>query len=138
MRLSMTPFEWERRFMASLNMGLIQKALWPLLAAFVLLSFSDTMTTFLAARLGSGFVELNPLGAELFKRGFAGFMLAYLFKFVPIVPLVYMVGLRWEDQRYDFQVRLLKYAAFVVLIGADIYLGAIVLGNNLPLLLKQA
>lgn len=37
----------------------------------------------------------------------------------------------------DFQVRLVKFAAFVVLIGADIYLGAIVLGNNLPLLFRS-
>ena len=131
------PFERERRFMESLNLGLIQKALWPLLAVFILLGFSDILTTLLAAAFGAGFVEFNPIGSRLFQLGFTGFMLAYLLKFVPVVPLAYMVGLKRNDPRYDFQVRLLKFTAFVVLVAADIGLGAIVLGNNLPLLLGR-
>ena len=129
------PFEGERRFMESLNLRMIQRALWPLLALFVLLGFSDTLTTLLAAAFGPGFVEFNPIASRFFQLGFAGFMLAYLLKFVPVVPLAYMAGVRRRDPRYDFQVRLLKFAAFVVLVAADIGLGAIVLGNNLPLLL---
>ncbi len=132
------PFERERRFMESLNLRMIQRALWPLLALFVLLGFSDTLTTLLAAAFGPGFVEFNPFASRFFQLGFAGFMLAYLLKFVPVVPLAYMVGLKRRDPRYDFQVRLLKFAAFVVLVAADIGLGAIVLGNNLPLLLRSA
>lgn len=129
------PFERERRFMESLNLRIIQRALWPLLALFVLLGFSDTLTTLLAAAFGPGFVEFNPIASRFFQLGFAGFMLAYLLKFVPVVPLAYMAGVRRRDPRYDFQVRLLKFTAFVVLVAADIGLGAIVLGNNLPLLL---
>ena len=132
------PFERERRFMESLNLGLIQKALWPLLAVFILLGFYDTLTTLLAAAVGTGFVEFNPIGSRLFQLGFAGFMLAYLLKFVPVVPLSYMVGFKGKDPKDDFQVRLLKFTAFVVLVAADIGLGAIVIGNNLPLLLRAA
>ena len=135
MRARFEPLERERRFMSSLNLGLIQKALWPLLVVFILLNFSDALTTMVAAASASGFVELNPLGARLFRLGLSGFMLAYLLKFVVVVPLFYMVAFRRSEPRYDFQVRLLKFTAFVVLVAADIGLGAIVIGNNLPLLL---
>lgn len=134
--MNLTPLERERKFMAKLNIGLIQRALWPLLVAFILLNFSDVMTTLFAAESFPGFVEFNSLGADLFKLGFTGFMLAYLLKFVPAVPLIYMVGLHREDPEDDFQVRLLKFAALIVLVSTDIYLGAIVFGNNLPLLIK--
>ena len=132
------PLEREQRYISSLNLGLVQRALWPLLVAFILLNFSDVLTTLVASVLAKGFVELNPLGADLFRLGFVGFMLAYLLKFVVIVPLFYMVALGGSEPRYDFQVRLLKFTAFVVLVAADIGLGAIVIGNNLPLLLGHA
>ena len=128
------PREGERRFMSRLDLGLIQRALWPLLVAFILLNFSDTLTTLVAAGL-NGFVEFNPLGTRLFRLGFDGFMLAYALKFVPVVPLFYMVAFKRDGTKDDFEVRLLKFTAFVVLVAADIGLGAIVIGNNLPLLL---
>ena len=136
MRFSTAPFEREKRFLDSLNIGLIQKALWPLLALFILLNFSDVLTTTFAARLSQGFVEFSPVGSQLFRLGPGGYMLAYLLKFVTVIPLLYMVGFKRSDPRYDFQVRLLKFAAFVLLVALDIGLGAIVLGNNVPLLLK--
>jgi hypothetical protein len=132
-----SPFERERRFVSSLDMEFIQRALWPLLAAFILLNFWDVMTTLFAAVMSAGFVELNPLGAALFRRGFEGFMAAYLLKFVPVVPLFYLTALR-PGGKDDFQYRLLKYMAFIVLVCADVILGAIVVGNNLPLLLRAA
>ena len=130
------PYERERKFFSSLNLDQIQKALWPLLTLFILLNFWDTITTFYASVLIPSFYELNPLGASLFKLGFPGFMTAYLLKFVPVVPLFYMAAFRRADPTDDFQVRLLKFAAFVVLVSADILLGAIVVGNNIPLLLE--
>lgn len=129
------PFDRERKFVASLNMSLLQKALWPLLAAFVLLGFSDTVTTVVASLSSHGFVELNRLGSALFGRGFGGFFAAYLLKFVPVAPLFYMVAVRTRNPKDEFQVRLLKFAALVVLVFSDAYLGVIVLGNNLPQLL---
>ena len=131
------PLEGERRFMSSLNLALMQRTLWPLLVTFILLSFSDVLTTVAAAVLTDGFMELNPLGAHLFSLGLVGFMLAYLLKFVVIIPLFYMVALRRSEPRYDFQVRLLKFTALVVLAAADIGFGAIVLGNNLPVLFSH-
>ena len=122
--------------MASFNLNLMQKVLWPLLIVFVLLNFSDVLTTLAAAASLNGFVEFNPLGARLLKLGFSGFMLAYLSKFVIIVPLFYMVGVHRSDPKVDFQVRLLKFTALVVLAALDIGFGAIVIGNNLPLLIR--
>ncbi|MDG6990660.1 MAG: hypothetical protein JRM99_04480 [Nitrososphaerota archaeon] len=137
MRPIWAPFERERRFIMKLNIELIQSALWPLLAGLVLLNFWDTITTLYAAELSSGFVELNPLGAALFRLGFEGFMVAYLLKFIPVVPLFYLVAFR-RGSTDEFQYKLLKYMAFLVLASADLILGAIVLGNNLPLLQKAA
>lgn len=135
MRLKFEPFDREKRFMESLNLNILQEALWPLLAVFILLSFSDTITTLVASLSSPGFVELNRLGSALFAQGFSGFMVAYLLKFVPIVPLFYMVAVRRGGLEYDFEVRLLKFAALVVLVFGDFYLGVIVLGNNVPQLL---
>lgn len=135
MRLKFEPFDRERRFMESLNLTLLQESLWPLLAVFVLLSFSDTITTLFASVNSPGFVELNRLGSALFAQGFSGFMVAYLLKFVPIAPLFYMVAVPKGRPEYDFEVRLLKFAALVVLVFGDFYLGVIVLGNNVPQLL---
>ena len=132
-----TPFERERKFISSLNIDFIQNALWLLLAVFIMLNFLDTITTLYAAVLGGGFVELNPLGAALFRLGSSGFMLAFLLKLVPTVPLLYIVAFR-RGNSDEFQYRLLKYMGFVVLVGADLVFGAIVLGNNLPLLFQLA
>jgi hypothetical protein len=132
-----TPFDREKRFIDSLNMPFIQRALWPLLAVYIVLNFSDALTTLIAWATGPGFVEYNPLGSLMFDLGPAGFMLAYALKFVTIVPLFFMAWYRSKPGADDFQVRLLKFAAFVVLVAADIGLGAIVVGNNLPLLLGR-
>ena len=138
MRFRTAPYERERRFASRLNLEVIQKALWPLLTLFILFNFWDTVTTLDASALSSGFVELNPIAAGLFKLGFVGFMIAFIVKFVPVVPLFYMVAFTNNDEKYDFETRLLKYAAFVVLAGADIFLGVIVFDHNLPLLLQAA
>ena len=129
------PFPRERRFIYSLDIALIQRLLWPLFAVFVILAFADVLTTLLAFSVGTGFVEYNPYASEFFRLGFAGFILAYIAKYVPAVPLLYMITLKDRTGRHDFEVRLLKFTALVVLVGADIYVGYIVLGNNIPALL---
>ncbi|MDG6988557.1 MAG: hypothetical protein JRN21_04440 [Nitrososphaerota archaeon] len=137
MRSWTTPFDREKRFIDSLNMPLIQRALWPLLAVYVLLNFSDVLTTLIAWATGPGFIEYNHLGSLMFNLGPIGFMLAYALKFVTIAPLLFMAWYRAKPGTDDFQVKLLKFAAFVVLVAVDIGLGAIVVGNNLPVLLRH-
>lgn len=99
--------------------------------AFILLNFADALTTLVAFKSGLGFVEFNPFAAYLFSRAFDGFMVAYLLKLVPAVPLLYMAFVSCKEA-YDVEVRLLRVAALVVLLVADAYLGLIVLGNNVP------
>ena len=132
------PFPRERRFIYSLDIALIQRLLWPLFAVFVILAFADVLTTLLAFSIGIGFVERNPYASEFFRLGFAGFLLAYIAKYVPAVPLLYMIKLEDKTGKHDFEVRLLKFTALVVLVGTDVYLGYIVLANNLPNLLAAS
>ncbi len=76
-----------------------------------------------------------PFASALFKMQLPGFAYALFMKYLPAVPLFFMVFVRDENGRYDVEVRLLKFTAFVVLAAADVYFGYIVLANNLPNLL---
>jgi len=129
------PFPREKRFIYSLNMKVIQEVLWPLFGTFVLLAFLDVTTTLFAFTSGS-FVELNPYAAKLFSLKFLGFVFAYFVKYVPGIPLFYIVTLKRDHGKHDFEVRLLKFTALVVLIGADTFLGYLVFANNLPALIS--
>jgi len=126
---------WERRFVEGIHLEIIERVIVPLFIAFVLLNFADTLTTLIALRTGFPFVELNPYASLLFRMQFPGFFYAYLFKLIPAVPLFYLTFLK-NGEKYRLEVRLLKFVAFVVLVAADIYLGFIVLGSNLPKLIS--
>ncbi|MDV3243928.1 MAG: DUF5658 family protein [Nitrososphaerales archaeon] len=131
-----TLYPWERRMVQGIDLAMIQKFLVPLYVAFILLNFSDALTTLVAMTRSLHFVELNPFASTLFKMQLPGFAYAIFMKYVPAVPLFFMVFVRDEQGNHDVEVRLLKFAAFVVLAAADIYLGYIVLGNNLPKILS--
>jgi len=118
-----------------LDLKVVNKGAWPLLAAFVLLGFFDMLTTLIAYQALDGFVEFNAFAANLFKMGLFGFVLAEFTKCLPIFPLAYMVTLRRSGTHTDNQVGLLKLTAFIVLLVADIFLALIVVANNLPNLL---
>ena len=132
------PLPGERKFIYGLNMKLIQRLLWPLFAVFLLLAFADVLTTLIAFASGGGFVELNPFASRLFQLKLPGFILAYFMKYLAAIPLFYMISLKEQMGERGFEVRLLKFTALVVLVGADIYLGCIVLVNNLPSLLAAS
>jgi hypothetical protein len=61
---------------------------------------------------------------------------AYFVKYVPAIPLLYIVALKDGRGKHEFDVRLLKFTAMVVLFGADIFFGYLVFVNNLPNLLS--
>jgi len=121
----------KRSFVESMDLGPINRIIWLLLAAFVVLGFLDALTT-LIAYSHEGFVELNSFAAAFFKLGLRGFLLGVVTKFLPVFPLTYMAALRPSGGPADVQVGLLKLAAFVVLIVGDINLSWIVLVNNIP------
>jgi hypothetical protein len=130
-------YPWERRLVQGIDLAAIGRFIVPLYVLFILLDFFDAVTTLIALTSGPPFVELNPYAAHLFRMSFPGFLSAYLFKYVPAVPLFYMVFMK-QNERYDVEARLLKFTAFVILVAADIYLGYIVLGNNVPTLFSSS
>lgn len=121
----------ERQVLQGVDLALIEALVVPLFLAFVILNLADALTTLFAFKSGLGFVEFNPFAAYLFSKEFAGFMAAYLFKLVPVAPLLYMAFTKGTET-HEPEVRLLRLAALAVLAIADVYFGIIVFGNNLP------
>ena len=111
----------------------IGKALVILLAVFVLLNLLDIVTTLTALSNRSLFVELNPIAFGLFKLQFPGFVLALVFKLVPLIPLSYGVFVP-ETGKHPVQLRTVKLGVLVALGAADVLYIVIVL-NNLNTLL---
>ncbi len=128
-------YPWEKRAVDAINLSAIERFLGPLFVVYVVLNFLDISTTLLALSGGNSLVELNPLGAQLFRFGYAGFLFAYFMKYVPAIPLFFMAFHKDRTGRYGVEERLLKFTALIALAAGNIYLGYIVLLNNLPHLL---
>lgn len=84
--------------MKSIDISLVQKALWPLFAAFVLLGFGDALTTLVAPTVSNQLVEVNLFGTDLFRFGLDGYLPACALKVAPAVPLLYAVALPSEGR----------------------------------------
>ncbi len=127
--------ERDRQFIMSLNLNLLDKVLAPLYAAFLCLDFLDVYSTLLAMKSSFDFKELNPIASALFSMKFDGFLLAVAFKYLPAIPLFYLVYVRDSSGMHPFQIRLVRFVGLVSLIAADGLLGYIVAWNNIPILL---
>ena len=119
-----------------LDVRLLNNLLWPLFIAFVCLEFLDVYSTVLAMKAGPIFLEHNPIASALFSLQFQGFLLALVFKYLPAIPLFYLVFLKDPEERHPYEVRLVKFAALAALSAADILLLYIVGINNIPTLLR--
>ncbi len=131
-----TVYERDRRWIMQFDVGTLQKFAWPLFVGFVCLTFLDVYTTTLAFNFGSLFHEENPLAAALFDLKFRGYLLALAFKYLPMVPLFYLVFMQDKEGRHPLQVRMVKLSAVVALTGADMLLFYVVGINNLHALLS--
>jgi Domain of unknown function (DUF5658) len=127
----------DRAFIMSLNLDLLDKILAPLYATFLCLDFLDVYSTLLAMKSSFDFRELNPIAAALFSMKFEGFLIAIAFKYLPAIPLFYLVYVRDSSGKHTFQIRLVRFVGLVSLIAADGLLGYIVAWNNIPILLSQ-
>ncbi|MDG6921655.1 MAG: hypothetical protein JRN59_09015, partial [Nitrososphaerota archaeon] len=85
---------------------------------------------------GSLFHEENPLAAALFDLQFRGYLLALLFKYLPMIPLFYLVFMQDKGEKHAMQVRMVKLSAVIALTGADLLLFYVVGINNLHALLS--
>ena len=126
--------ERDRQFIMGLNIELMNKVLLPLFIAYLCLDFLDVYSTLLALKTNI-FQELNPIASTLFSLHFGGFLIAIAFKYLPAIPLFFLVFVRDPDDRHPFQIRLLRFVALVSLIAADGLLTYIVVWNNIPILL---
>ncbi|MDE1854205.1 MAG: hypothetical protein KGI38_10750 [Thaumarchaeota archaeon] len=131
-------YERDRRWIMQFDLATLEKFAWPLFVGFICLNFLDVYATALAFNYGPLFHEQNPLAAALFDRQFQGYMLALLFKYLPMLPLFYIVFVKDRGGAYEVQVRTLKLAAVVTLAGADILLFYVVGIHNLQALLSTA
>lgn len=127
--------ERDREFILSLNLNFLDKALPPLYAMFLCLDFLDVYSTLLAMRSSFDFHELNPIASALFSLRFDGFLIAIVFKYLPAIPLFYLVFARDSSGTHPFQIRMLRFVALVVLVAVDGLLGYVVVWNNIPTLL---
>ena len=127
--------ERDRQFIMDLDMELMNKLLLPLFVAYLCLDFLDVYSTLLALSTGL-FGELNPIASTLFSLHFGGFLIAVAFKYLPAIPLFYLVFARDKYGRHPFEIRLVRFCAVVALIAADALLGYMVAWNNIPTLLS--
>ncbi len=123
----------ETRFLNSFNLASMNTRLLILLSVFVFLNFSDALTTLLAINAGPAFVELNPIASGLFRLDFAGFLVAMVLKYFPLVPLGYVTFLPIEGSR-PMALRIVKVSALVALAAADIFYMAVVGSNSFNLI----
>src|ERR1700688_4049433 len=123
--------ERDRRFIMGLDMELMNKVLLPLFVAYLCLDFLDVYSTLLALKTDL-FQELNPIASTLFSLHFNGFLIAMLFKYLPAIPLFYLVFARDPQNKHPFEIRFLRFVGLVALIAADGLLGYVVVWNNFP------
>jgi len=116
----------------SLNIKVLNSMLWPLFIGYLCLSFLDVYSTVLALKVGPIFYERNPIAATLFGMQFRGFLIAMLLKYLPAIPLFYLVFLKDPLDLHPYEVRLVKFGALCALCAADIYLLYVVGVNNIP------
>ncbi len=122
----------DRNMIIRLNLDLLNNMLWPLFVGFICLNFLDAYSTVLAIKAGPVFQERNPVAALLFDMRFRGFLLAMVLKYLPALPLFYLVFVSDRDNRHPYEIRLVKFAALAALISADIFLLYVVAINNIP------
>ncbi len=127
----------DRDFILGLDLKTVNNILWPLLVGFVCLEFLDVYSTLIALSQGQFFMELNPIAGTLFSMKFIGFLLALALKYLPTIPLFYLVFAGDKFETHPYEIRLVKFVALVSLIAADSLLLYIVALNNLPLLFRS-
>ena len=114
----------------------LDRLLWPLFVGFICLNFLDVYTTTLAMNFGPLFHEQNPLAAAMFDKHFQGFLLALAFKYLPAIPLFYVVFTNDPHGKHQFGIRLVKFSVLIAIIGSDMVLFYVVGLHNLQSLLS--
>ena len=130
--------ERDKRFINQFDISLLNNLLWPLYVGFICLCFLDLYSTLVAMQTSGSFRELNPIAATLFGLQFRGFLLATIFKYLPVIPYFYVVFAKGSNSEHQLEIRTVKFAALVALVASDLLLLYIVGINNIPQLAKLA
>lgn len=123
----------ETKFLMTFDMDKVNQRLLILFSVFVTLTFLDVLTTLVALSLHPVFVELNPIASGLFRLDFPGFLAALALKYVPIIPMFYVVFLAPGGMR-AVPFRAVKIAGLVALVGANLFYVGVVGSNSVNLL----
>ena len=122
----------ETRFLMSFDVLKLNKQLVILLSVFITLNCLDALTTLIALKVGSPFMELNPIASGLFNHSFVGFAAALTLKYIPVIPLIYATFLK-QNTTHPVAFRIVKVSAFIALAAANIFYVAVV-GSNVKTL----
>ena len=120
--------ERDERWLMKIDFRKVGRALVVLLVVFIVLNLLDIITTLTALSNRSLFVELNPIAFGLFRLQFPGFVLALVFKLVPLIPLTYGVFVS-EPGKNPVHLRTVKLGVLVALCAADVLYILIVVSN---------
>jgi hypothetical protein len=119
----------------SLSPAKLEIRMVPMLGALLVLNFIDVISTLVALHATPYFVELNPIVSGLLYVGFAGFLIALVLKYAPIIPLVYAVFARDRANKHPMGIRMIKISALIALVAANVFY-VLVVGSNLGNLLR--
>lgn len=125
--------ERDTKWILQFSVSRLNRLLLPLLLALILLDFADIALTLTALSIGPPLVELNPIASALFRQEFWGFILALALKYLPLLPIAYLVLLD-DRPRSPVRVRILKFGVLVALVAAILFSGAVVANNAFTLL----
>jgi hypothetical protein len=128
-------YQRDKAWVMCLDVNSLNNMIWPLFVGYICLNFLDVYTTTLAMNFGPLFHEENPLAAALFDRKFQGYLLALAFKYLPAIPMFYVVFTNDPHGRHQFGIRVVKFSVLIALAGADMMLLYIVGLHNLQSLL---
>ena len=126
--------ERDTRWIMKLDIRRLERKIFPLLISFVVLNFLDVLTTTVALNSSSSFQELNPLASALFQLHFQGFVVALGFKYLPVIPLLFIAFSRDTMGHHPVSIRVLKLSGLVALAAANIFYILVVASNASTLL----
>lgn len=124
-------YERDRQWILQFDLKQLNDFIWPLFIAYLCLNFLDVYMTTLAMNFGPIFTEQNPLAAALFSRQFQGYLFALAFKYLPVLPIFYVVFATDPKNEHPFGLRLVKFSILVALVGMNAVLFYIVGVHNL-------
>ncbi len=117
--------ERDTRWLMSMDVKELNRTLFPLLVVLIVLNFADVVLTLEGIMAGPSFTEYNKIAAALFDKQFVGFMAALGLKYAMLVPMSFCALISDRPSR-PVQIRMVKLAALVALVAANVFYAYVV------------